>query len=62
MTFKGDKWNKVHGYLIPIGSTVELIKYMPRRKVLISYQGDTAITQLWCLKRDKSELSKGMRE
>ncbi len=51
MTFRGDKWNKFYGSRIPIGSEVELIKYMPRRRVLIRYGGELINTMAWCIKR-----------
>lgn len=48
--FKGDKWNHLLGFGIPPGSTVELLKYLPKRKVLVEYNGMKIVTMLWCLK------------
>jgi len=51
MTFKGDKWTRLYGSRIPIGATVELVKYMPRRRVKIRYNGEVINTCLWCVKK-----------
>ncbi len=48
-TFKGDKWTRILGSLIPVGAEVDLIKYCYRRRVLVEYQGQTVLTMLWCL-------------
>lgn len=47
--FKGDKWNRLLGTRIPIGSMVEVVRYFTRRRVLIRYNGELINTMLWCL-------------
>jgi len=47
--FKGDKWTKLLGSRIPEGTLVQVIKFYPRRRVLIEYQGELINTMLWCL-------------
>lgn len=47
--FKGDKWTRLLGTLIPLGTSVKVIKYCYRRRVLVEYQGKTVLTMLWCL-------------
>lgn len=49
--FKGDKWNKMLGSRIPIGAMVSVVKFCPRRTVIIEYEGEKIITKLWCLKK-----------
>ena len=49
--FKGDKWNRLLGTRIPIGAVVIVVKFMPRRRVIISYHGELITTMLWCLKK-----------
>jgi hypothetical protein len=48
--FKGDKWTGLLGSIIPCGSTVNVIKFMFRRRVLVEYEGKRILTMLWCLK------------
>jgi len=47
--FKPDKWNKSLGSRIPAGAMVEIVKFMPRRRVLIKYRGELILTMLWCV-------------
>ena len=49
--FKSDKWARIYGCRIPIDSIVEVIKFYPRRKVLIKYNGESILTMLWCLRK-----------
>jgi len=49
--FKGDKWNRELGAIIPDGAIVEVIRFWPRRKVLVKYAGQPVLTMLWCLKK-----------
>ncbi len=53
--FKGDKWNKLFGTRIPFGAIVKVIKFYPRRRVLIEYNGEPILTMLWCLKKVEGE-------
>jgi hypothetical protein len=48
--FKGDKWTKVLGSIIPIGTSVKVLKYCFCRRVLVEYRGQVILTMLWCLK------------
>ena len=47
--FKGDKWTRAIGGLIPVGAEVEIIRFLFRRRVLVSWQGRKVLTMLWCL-------------
>ncbi len=49
--FKGDRCTKTMGTRIPHGSVVEVIKFCPRRTVIVEYMGERIITKLWCLKK-----------
>jgi len=49
--FKGDKWTRLLGSLIPVGTEVNVIKYCYRRRVLVEYQGKKVLTMLWCLEK-----------
>ena len=48
--FKGDKYTRIEGSIIPIGTPVKVIRYMFRRRALVEYQGERILTILWCLK------------
>lgn len=50
-TFKGDKWTKLLGSRIPLGSIVEVVKFMPRRRVLVRFNNQIIGTMLWCLQK-----------
>jgi len=47
--FKGDKWTRLLGSRIPIGEVVKVIRFYPRRRVLVEYEGELIGTMLWCL-------------
>lgn len=49
--YKGDKWNKIYGSRIPLGTEVSVVKFCPRRTVIVEYNGERIITKLWCLKK-----------
>lgn len=49
--FKGDRWTRYYGSRIPIGAMVEVVKFYPRRRVMVKYQGERILTMLWCLKK-----------
>lgn len=49
--FKGDKWNKQFGYAGPYGAMIEVVRFGPRRKVLVQWNGQLFITMLWYLCR-----------
>ncbi|KKN35024.1 hypothetical protein LCGC14_0787730 [marine sediment metagenome] len=53
--FKGDKWNRLLGSRIPDGAIVKVVKFWPRRRVWVKYQGELMGTMLWCLKKLKEE-------
>lgn len=48
--FRGDKWTRAHGSVIPIGAIVRVLRFYPRRRVLVDY-GGPVMTMLWCLKK-----------
>ncbi len=48
--FKGDKWTKIIGSRVPIGATIEVVRYCYRRRVIIRYVNEEMMTMLWCLK------------
>lgn len=47
--FKPDKWNRVLGSRIPELAKVTIIRFMPRRRVIISFGGEIINTMLWCV-------------
>jgi len=47
--FKGDKWNKILGSRIPLGALVEVVRFYPRRRAMVKYNGDLKLTMAWCL-------------
>ncbi len=49
--FKGDKWTRTYGSRIPVGTEVRVIKFYPRRRVMVEYQDIPILTMLWCLKK-----------
>lgn len=49
--FKGDKQTAIYGSRIPIGTVVNVVKFCPRRTVVVEYLGEKIITKLWCLKK-----------
>jgi len=49
--FKGDKWNKLEGSRIPEGAIVKVVKFWPRRRVWVEYNGKVIGTMIWCLKK-----------
>ena len=49
--FKGDRWTRFYGSRIPHGATVEVLKFCPRRRVLVKHEGEPILTMLWCLKK-----------
>ena len=51
--FKGDKYNKMIGTRIPFGTVVDVVRYFPRRRVIVEYQGEQILTMLWCLQKIK---------
>jgi len=53
--YKGDKWTNLIGSRIPYGSVVEVVKFYPRRRVIVNYQGENILTMLWCLKKIQEE-------
>ncbi len=53
--FKGDKWTRILGSRIPDGSQVCVIRFYPRRRALVEYEGMAILTMLWCLKKVEHE-------
>ena len=49
--FKGDKWNKILGSRIPVGAEVKVLRFFPRRRVLVEYEGEAILTMLWCIRK-----------
>jgi hypothetical protein len=39
------------GSRIPHGSLVQVVKFCPRRAVIVEYMGERIITRLWCLEK-----------
>lgn len=50
--FHGDRWNRAIGSRIPDGALVEVVKFWPRRRVWVRYQGEIIGTMLWCLRKE----------
>lgn len=53
--YKGDKWTRALGSTIPIGAVVEVVKFYPRRRAMVRYQGVDVLTMLWCLKKENKD-------
>jgi hypothetical protein len=51
--FKGDKWTRLLGSRIPIGALVQVVRFMPRRRVIIKFGQEVMTTMLWCLVKPK---------
>ena len=39
------------GSRIPIGTEVQVVKFCPRRTVIVDFAGERIITKLWCLEK-----------
>jgi hypothetical protein len=52
--YRGDKWTRILGSLIPLGTSVKVLKFCYRRRVIVEYQNKPVLTMLWCLVREKS--------
>ena len=48
--YRGDRWAKAYGVAM-IGCDVEVVRFMPRRRVLVRHEGRLVLTFLWCLER-----------
>jgi len=53
--FKGDKYNRLIGTRIPYGAVVNVVRFYPRRRVVVEYNGIECLTMLWCLVKLKEE-------
>jgi len=49
--FKGDKWTRMLGSRIPYGAEVKVVRFWPRRRVWVEYEGEVIGTMLWCLSK-----------
>jgi len=49
--FKGDKWNRLFGSRIPDGALVHVVRFYPRRRVLVEFNGEVIGTMLWNLRK-----------
>jgi len=49
--FKYDKALRLCGSRIPEDDEVEVVRFMPRRRVLILHNGELLTTMLWCLRK-----------
>ena len=49
--FKGDKWTRGYGSVVPTGAEVQVLRFFPRRKALVDWQGTRVITMVWCLSK-----------
>lgn len=47
--WKGDRWTRALGSRVPTGAVVSVERFMPRRRAVIRYEGETVTTMLWCL-------------
>ena len=48
-TYKGDRYSRMTGCPIPVGSTVRVVKFLARRRAVVEYQGKRYYTLLFCL-------------
>ena len=49
--FRWDKTLKRLGSVIPNGAEVVVTRFLPRRRVLVEYQGQVVHTPLWCVRK-----------
>jgi hypothetical protein len=47
------------GSRIPDGAVVEVLRFYPRRRVEVIYNGERMLTMLWCLKKLPEEGNNG---
>jgi len=52
--YKPDKWARFYGSRIPCGAEVEVVRFYPRRRVMVRYRGELMVTMLWCLVKPKT--------
>ena len=50
--WKGDKWNRMYGSKVADGAAVEVVRYMPMRKVLIRYKGEIISAMQWQVRKE----------
>ena len=50
--YRGDKWARFYQSGM-IGQLVTVLRFFPRRRVLIQWQGKPYLTFLWCLTKEK---------
>lgn len=48
-TYRGDKWARALGSVIPLGATVTVLRNFARRRVLVEWDGRAVLTFQWCL-------------
>ena len=58
--FKGDKWTRLLGSRIPYGERIKVLRFYPRRRVIVEYAGEPILTMLWCL--SKKELNNAISQ
>ena len=46
--YRGDRWAKAYGAAM-VGCDVEVVRYMPRRRVLVRHEGRLVLTFGYCL-------------
>jgi len=51
--YKGDRHTRLYGSRIPVGTQVKVLKFCPRRRVLVEYDGEPILTLLWCLAKER---------
>jgi len=49
--YKGDKWTVINGAEIPQGAAVDIVRFYPRRRVLVRWEGRLYLTLRWCIER-----------
>jgi hypothetical protein len=47
--YKLDATQRMLGSKVPDGASIEIVRFMPRRRVLINYRGEIILTMLWCV-------------
>ena len=49
--FKGDRWNRIYGFVIPFGAPVLVVRFFTHRRALVNYGGLLFTTMLYCLSK-----------
>jgi len=52
--WRAQRTREGYPYIVPVGAEVEVIRNFPKRRVLVSYQGELILTMQGCLRKQLS--------